>query len=295
MQYGSDSPLYSSLYNLDYTYQYDKLSCVRKMYFAHLTLAYLVTFCGAMCFVCRLSRCMMWLHAHFGRAYIVLMMWLMATSLVLHNTGLPIAVLMSFVCVLGGITIGWMCIKWHQAQMERMAFEYLGGVNCPVSIGAFYAAKRVIAESKSRLSRLFSAKAAHGMCMFVSFVNILGRLGSSNQSGDFVCYTYPVYKQLDSAKFNGSNQALTFVPVHDPNYAKLPWASSDAYWGLELSLGPLAAAFVFGAIFVYFCTSVRKPPAVETAPANTAFNNNAIFSSVRLCLRPQPTVSPATP
>ena len=118
-----DSRLYSSLYNLEYTYQFDKLSCVRTMYFVHVTLAYLVTLCGAMCFVCRLFPGIMWLHPHFGRGYIILMMWLMASSLVLHNTGLPIAVLISFVCVLGGITFGWMCIKWHQARMERLVWQ----------------------------------------------------------------------------------------------------------------------------------------------------------------------------
>ena len=59
--------------------------------------------------------------------------------------------------------------------------------------------------------------------MFVSFVNVLSRLGASDQSGDFACYTYPAcytYKQLDSAKFQGANRALTLV--HDPNYAALP-------------------------------------------------------------------------
>ena len=123
--YGIDSLLYSSLDNLDYTYESDKLSCMRSIYFAHVTLANLVTMCAVMCFVCRLFRSIMWLHPHFGRAYIILMMWLMTSSLVLHTTGLPIVVLISFVCVLGGITFGWMCIKWHQAQMERKVFAHL--------------------------------------------------------------------------------------------------------------------------------------------------------------------------
>jgi len=282
MSYGSNSPLYSSLHNLDYTYHYDKLSCVRAMYFIHVTLAYLVTFSGAACFVCRLCPCIMWLHAHFGRAYIILMMWLMATSLLLHNTGLPIAVLISFVCVLGGITVGWICIKQHQAQMEQMVFVYLNSrPSQPLSLDSLHAARKEIASSKSWSERLFSAKAAHGMFMFMSFANILGRLGSSDQSGDFVCYTYPVYKQLDSAKFNGSSQALTFVPVHDPNYAKLPWAASDVYWGLELSVAPLAAAFAFGAAF-----SICYSKAVVNKAPDTIFNN------VKLSAPPMKTVSP---
>jgi hypothetical protein len=220
----------------------------------------------------------MWLHAHFGRAYIILMMWLMATSLVLHNTGLPIAVLISFVCVLGGITLGWICIKWHQAHMESVVFGELRGKI--FSEHAFYEARKRIASMKSWSERLFSAKAAHGMLMFVSFINILGRLGSSDQSGDFVCYTYPIYKQLDSVKFNGANKTLTYVPVHDPNYDKLPWASSDAYWGLELSLGPLAAAFAIGAAFsVYF--SMQRPLVVDSGPTMPR-----LFSNGKVYIRP---------
>ena len=268
------------------------------MYFVHYTLACLVTFSGAACFVCRLFPCIMWLHAHFGRAYIILMMWLMATSLLLHNTGLPIAVLISFVCVLGGITVGWMCIKQHQARMEQMAFAVLNGQQIKwykeqadqregkielktLSVEDFHAAKRTVASNKSWSERLFSAKAAHGIFMFISFVNILGRLGSTDHVGDFVCYTYPVYKQLDSAKFNGSSQALTFVPVHDPNYAKLPWAASDVYWGLELSVAPLAVAFVFGAVF-----------SICVAKSNSKTKENGLLSNVKLSAPPMKTVSP---
>ena len=110
------------------------------------------------------------------------------------------------------------------------------------------------------------------MLMFVSeaFVNVPGRLGASDQSGDFACYTYPVYKQLDSAKFQGANRTLTLVPVHDPNYAalRLLWSASDLSWGIELSLGPLAAAFVVGGIFSFCCSrrsAGQKPPGLFSA------------------------------
>ena len=118
--YGVDrgSPLHSSFFNLDYTYHYDKLSCVRGAYFVHLTLACLVAVCGTACLVLRALPRFMWLHPHFGRGYIVCMLWLMATSLLMHNTGLPIAVLLSFVSVLGGLTLGWACIVWHRSRTE---------------------------------------------------------------------------------------------------------------------------------------------------------------------------------
>ena len=117
------------------------------------------------------------------------------------------------------------------------------------------------------------------MLMFVSFVNVLGRLGASDQSGDFVCYTYPVYKPLDSAKYQGFNQSLTPVPVHDPNYAALPWSNSDLYWGLELSIGPLAAAFVVGAVFS--CCRRDPKPAGLFDGVRLTFHQQGRFTSPR--------------
>ena len=64
------------------------------------------------------------------------------------------------------------------------------------------------------------------------------------------------------------------VPVHDPNYAALPWSNSDLYWGLELSFGPLAAAFVVGAIFSYCSFRRDRKP-------------TGLFDCVWLTLRPQ--------
>ena len=101
------------------------------------------------------------LHPHFGRAYIILMMRLMASSLVLHNTWLPIAALISFLCVLGSITFGWMCIEWHQAKMDLMVFALLS-TKKGVTEKSFHEARMAIADQKNWLDRLFSAKAAHG-------------------------------------------------------------------------------------------------------------------------------------
>ncbi len=48
--------------------------------------------------------------------------------------------------------------------------------------------------------------------------NKLGRVFRSDQTGDFSCYTYPVYKPIDTKLFRGANAPLTFVPTHSPNY-----------------------------------------------------------------------------
>lgn len=207
----------SSAFSGDYTYQMDKLSCVRGAYFVHVTLAYLATFSGLGALLTRI-----WLtrfHSSFGKLYIVCMLWCMGTSLLIHNTGLPVAVLVSFVWVLGGITVGWLGIHIH----IKTGYQF------------------------------WWLKLVHGAMMFMSWSNILGRLFSSDQSGDFSCYSYHVYKPIDSYKFQGLNRPWVFVPENDPNFGKLPWATTGlALWGALLSIGPLTLAFgVF--VVVHYC------------------------------------------
>ena len=233
--------------SMDYTYQMDKVSCVREFYFLHVCLAYLVILCGTMCFVCRAVPMLRPYHALFGRGYILCMMWCMATSLLIHNTGLPIAVLISFVWVLGGLTVAWIVIEVHQSAFEKEALLRVDPDN-PDLGAAIHEAKVEMGEDeeKTLYQVMFSYKAAHGMLMFMSYVNILGRLIASDQSGDFVCYTYPVYKPVNSS------DSLVLLPEHDPNYDRLPWARMGlAGWGAALSLGPLAVGFALGCAWYF--------------------------------------------
>ena len=119
------------------------------------------------------------------------------------------------------------------------------------------AIQHLIAKTKHDIAprawrqRIFSLKSAHGALMFMSYFNMVGRLFSSDQSGHFGCYTYHVYKPLDSYKFSGTGRPITYVPENDPDSAKLPWTSMGTIaWGMLLSLGPLGLAFGFGALWV---------------------------------------------
>ena len=105
--------------NPQYTYSLNKVSCIRDAWFVHVTFAFLVVLSGIGCLMTRIVYKK--LHVYFGRLYIICMLWCMGTSLVIHNTGLPIAVLTSFVWVLGGLTAGWILIKLHQLGMEKKA------------------------------------------------------------------------------------------------------------------------------------------------------------------------------
>lgn len=264
--------------NTRYTYQLDKISCVRDVWFAHVTFAYLIVLSGVGCLVTRCVDKYKWMHVYFGRLYIIFMLWCMVTSLLVHNSGLPIAVLISFLWVIGGLTLGWIIIKLHQLQMEKRVAELMNkklerllAANGPNEEIQSYEPKlfeTLVGESRAEViknrsfcQRILSYKAMHGALMFMSFINIFGRIFGSNQSGDFTCHTYPYYKQIDTPKFKGFNQSLTPVQLHDPNYEKLPWAHGLHWWALELSIGPLLLAFVVGSYVAWKGSEHTRKPA----------------------------------
>lgn len=254
-QLGEGYP-HDTRHSLDYTYSLDRLSCARMAYFVHITFAYLVFFSGLACFAARVYPHLHPWHAMFGRLYILCMLWCMATSLIVHNVGLPVGVLVSFFIVLMGLSLGWGCIKIHQGNvqaktMRRVDDMWEKGTTEPQKPSALmHTARQSIFKNRSIRERILSFKAAHGALMFMSWVNIAGRLFSSNQSGNFTCHTYPVYKQLDSAKFSGLSQSLTYVPIKETNSSKLPWSDSLIGWGLEMSVVPFAGSLLIGLMFI---------------------------------------------
>jgi hypothetical protein len=112
---------------------------------------------------------------------------------------------------MGGMTIGWIIIKFHESCMQRQALAAVATSLAEAPAGPITSdsatgkqpldletrineEKGRIAASKTFAQRFFSIKALHGMIMFTSWINIVGRIFASNQSGDFTCHTYPVYK-----------------------------------------------------------------------------------------------------
>ncbi|KAI8471834.1 MAG: hypothetical protein J3K34DRAFT_520198 [Monoraphidium minutum] len=180
------------------TFAFDKLSCVRGMFFAHVLFSYLVAFTGFACLVTRLWARLHGAHMWLGRAYIIFMLWATATSLLIHNTGLPISVLWSFVWVLGGLTIGWVAISVHQSLTARKAIAAAaaaikaeGGAVPGGDLAALIGREKArIADERSVLRRVLSLKALHGAVMFVSWINIAGRVFATGFSEDFTCHTY---------------------------------------------------------------------------------------------------------
>lgn len=258
----------SSLYNLDYTYHYSKYSCISSFYFLHVIACYFVFLSGILCFFTRLFNSTKFLHIWMGRLYILSMLYATATSLLIHNAGLPPAVLISFIYVVGGLTIGWFLINLHQLLIKRKINKILEGKknfiegDVPIFIEKL---KNKIVNNKKCIHRLFSLKTFHALFMFISWFNITGRIFASDQSGDFTCYTYPVYKPVNSSYgitfgMNLENQPLSLLPETDPHYYRLPWAGIEVTWSVILFVGPLIFGFLIGLIYtsVYTCKNNLK-------------------------------------
>lgn len=93
------------------------------MYPFHIIFAYLVVLTGFLAIISRVVDKIRPYHKAFGRWYLIFMLWCMATSLLIHNTGLPLPILVSFVYLLVSITVGWNAIAIHSRSLSEAARE----------------------------------------------------------------------------------------------------------------------------------------------------------------------------
>ena len=272
-----------SLTSPDYTWSWSKISCLRSMYFAHVFWCYIVFLAGIGCMLTRLWQGPpAWrLHSWFGYWYIISMLWATATSMLIHNTGLPPAVLVSFIWCLGGLTIGWFLIRLHMAKMDAAAFEVvkeeiMSGKASDVSLPAALAKhKAEIMANKNFAQRFFSYRMLHASAMITSWINIAGRIFASNQSGDFTCHTIPANKPISTphGDFRQTTlTGLTAVSPIDPDYARLPWARTGLFaWGAILLVAPaLIAAAIYACCICCAIKRKKNPlPKVDSTPASS--------------------------
>ena len=245
----------SSLFDYSYTYHYSKYSCSTVFYFIHVIFCYVVFLSGLGAFISRIHNKLKPSHQWFGRIYLLSMLYATASSLLIHNTGLPLAVLISFCFCIGGLTIAWFLILCYKNKMNNLILRDVnetikmeGIVNKPLE-KYMIKSKEKIFKKRSLASRIFSLKSFHGIFMFMSWINITGRIFASNQSGDFECYTYPIYKKGNYTHNNQTSIIFDIVPEIDPNYSRLPWANNELAWSLALSIGPLLFGLLIGIIW----------------------------------------------
>jgi uncharacterized protein YhhL (DUF1145 family) len=210
-----------SLHSADYTYHNDKLSCWKPIYICHVIFAYITVLSGLVAFVTRIWPRFKWLHSYAGKFYIMFMVWTAATAIVIHNFGSPIAVLLNFALVILGLSFGWIVIWIHQSRRQQQPTK------------------------KNGLWRVLSWKGLHGILMFVSWMNISGRIFATPNLANFECRTYAIFKPYLSD--NNSDDRVKLVPEHNPKeYNATPWANNELGWTLMLSLGVGTVSLLFG-------------------------------------------------
>ena len=213
----------------DYTFSYSKYSCIKEFYLIHVFLSYMSFIFGILAILTRIL--FKNYHSIFGRSYMLSILWNTASSLLIHNNGLPLVVLFSFLWVLGCMTIGYILIVIYKHKtfhnflhMIDIFIQNKDRILIYNHIEKIYENKRKYLVEKRNL---FVIKGFHGTLMFVSWFNISGRIFFSEVNKDFKCYTYPIYKE------NGN-----IVPMNDPNYNNLIWANNEIIWGINLYVIP---------------------------------------------------------
>ncbi|KAJ3038562.1 hypothetical protein HDV00_000492 [Rhizophlyctis rosea] len=253
----------NSTQTFEYSYHKSSLSCWEPFYYAHVTFAYLITISGILAMLTRvLPPRFRAYHLYFGRAYILFMLWGTATSLLIHNTGLPIGVIWSFCWVLNGLSIGYIAITIHQQKRKAAAAQALAAGTPPPPTSTKRVSKPIII-----LHRMLSWKTLHGCVMFVSWINIAGRTFITKVTRDFQCYTYPAYKPLTSKHYTYvEGSGIEWVAQEDPMYGRLPWAYKEGSWAATMLFGPLFGAVVVGLIYLFI--TVRRDQTVDTHHLN---------------------------
>jgi hypothetical protein len=257
----------TTLFDYSYTYHYSKYSCSADFYFIHVVFCYIVFLSGVGAFITRLHSKIKPAHQWFGRIYILSMLYATASSLLIHNTGLPLAVLYSFAICIGGLTGAWILILLHKnwlndltlknvyKNLQRRGFGFIIYTSILEHINE---EKTKILQKRNVCQRIFSYKAFHGALMFMSWINITVRIFASDQSGDFQCYTYPIYKVgNDTMGLNQSIIEFDIVPENDPNYNLLPWANIESWWAVIFSIGVLTGALIFGTVWSYSAIAIE--------------------------------------
>ena len=234
--------------------------------------AYLIFLTGLGAMVTRLFPKYHWLHNWLGKFYIMFMLWGTATAMIIHNTGLPVGVLLSFLWVNIGLSVGWIAITVHMnRRRSKKSPNQSSEADNEDSIAA---APGTPEKSRWRKiwDRMTTLKAFHGCIMFVSWINVAGRVFATPGLGQFDCYTYPVYKPLKSVHFTPTTTDnvtdITFVPFLDPNYKRLPWANFEGGWAALMLLGMYALAFLVG--WVYLMCKIKSSTGSSSSSAAVA-------------------------
>ena len=169
-----------------------------------MAFAYTTVASGLLAMLSRVIKPMIKYHSILGRIYLVCMLWCMASSLLIHNYGLPFFVIISFIYLIVSITIGYLCIWAHSLYFneeinnkiqEKINEKLMEKSPEPVDLGKLKGeVMGQLDENKSFKDRFFSLKYLHGILMSFSWYQMAGRLVVTNPSDWGHCKSYPAYK-----------------------------------------------------------------------------------------------------
>eukprot|EP01125_Pyxidicula_operculata_P019634 TRINITY_DN7127_c0_g2_i1.p1 TRINITY_DN7127_c0_g2~~TRINITY_DN7127_c0_g2_i1.p1 ORF type:complete len:187 (-),score=9.44 TRINITY_DN7127_c0_g2_i1:57-617(-) len=172
------------------------------------------------------------------------MFWCMASSLLIHNAGLPLPIIVFFVLLMLSLSIGWLVIKLHSQNMEEEAFKRVNELIQTQKVTdvaeSFMEQKMKIANEKTFTQRLFSYKALHGILMVFSWYQMLGRTLVTNPYPGPGCFTYPAFKS--------SSDEAVFLPAVDPDYA---FNGTELRFILLVSIPSIIFFALFGVAYSY--------------------------------------------
>lgn len=270
--------------SLESTHIMGKLSCDRAGYYMHISFCWCVFITGIGAMVSRVWAPAKWTHKWWGRAYGMFMLWATGSSMIIHNSGLPLFTLKLFLVLMICLPLGWYVILLHQSNMQRNAIasvqdQIRDGTSPDNLDAALVTAKKHAAQSKSCRQRFLSLKALHGFAMVMSWFCIAGRIPVSDLSGDFTCHTYPVYKPInaDHYKTKGmdlAGQPLKLLPLKDPSWVGKPWDESGPFGGdtaFTLSYLAMSAVICIG-VGVYISWREGKLLGHDNQPKNRTSN-----------------------
>jgi len=247
-----------------YTTPHSKIMCSDIAYGFHIFGAYLITLVGIAALLVRTTPRLKFLHAHLGRAFLLIMFWLMSTSLLIYRTGLPRAILFFFVIAMSCLTIGYPAIRAHQTRFAARIIEHAtelqageDGKSRTVAEYCEEARRGLLNRPRTWRERFFSLKALHGYTMTWAWYNMAGRTMVTDVSEWSGCNTYPAFKDPSGV--------VRLVPEIDPDYS---FNTGEASFAIGVTLPAMLGFALFG--IVWSVVAEKRQRAQAEAEMNSA-------------------------
>lgn len=190
------------------------VACISGMYYAHLTLAYIVVVVGALALLTRVVPRWRRFHSFFGLSFMVVMYFTEGSAMLIFNTGLPRAIIFFLSLMLVSMTVGFCAIRAHLVRRRTRVLACAEQLQSqrdhtvPIRELMQDAEEHLGKEPRTWRQRLFSLKALHGYFMALAWYQMAGRAMVVNPFAPYDgCYAYPVYKTL------GDDGQLVLLPA----------------------------------------------------------------------------------